>query len=181
MISKYINRFKLKLERIFYSFFYRFIAITKFSFISFSTKLYCQKGSKFQIGNNVRIRGGGIITIAPNSLLKLDDYCWVGPGCVIYCKKLIKIGKNTRIAHYTSIVDHDYSINKVVDFNTYNAEPIVIGDSVWIGNGCIILKNTIIDNFSIIGASSLLKSKNIPSNHLYFDKRSSVLKKINEK
>jgi acetyltransferase-like isoleucine patch superfamily enzyme len=181
MIYNYINRIKLKVERIFYSFYYRILAITNFSFISFSTKIYCQKGSNFEIGKNVRIRGGGIITIAPGSTLKLDDYCWIGPGCIIYCKKLITIGKKTRIAHYTSILDHDYVINNEVDFYTYTSEKIIIGDSVWIGNSCIILKNTIINNHSIVGASSLLKSKIVPMNHIYFDKRESVLKVINDK
>ena len=178
MTYNYINRIKLKFERIILSFYYRTLAISKFSFISFSTKIYCQKGSNLIIGRNVRIRGGGIITIAPGSTLILDDYSWIGPGCIIYCKKYISIGKRTRIAHYSSIIDHDYGFTNQVDFETYVSEKIIIGDSVWIGNSSIILKNSIINDNSIIGASSLLKSKIIPHNHIYYDKRESVLKQI---
>lgn len=180
-MSSYIRRFYLKIDRIFMSFYYRLLALSKFSYISFSTKVYCQKGSNFKIGRNVRVRGGGIITIAPGSTLILDDYCWVGPGCIIYCKEYISIGKRARIAHYTSIIDHDYGFTNQVDFDTYKVGKIIIGDLVWIGNSCIILKNTIINDNSIIGASSLLKSKIIPHNHIFYDKRESVLKQIHVK
>lgn len=177
-MNGYFQRFILKTERIYFSIFYRLIAITKFSFISFDTKLYCQKGSNLIIGKNVRIRGGGIITIAPGSTLKLDDFCWIGPGCVIYCKKYITIGLKSRIAHYTSIIDHDYGINNEVNFEEYICDKIIIGNFVWIGNSSIILKNTIINDNAIVGASSLIKSKIIPSNHIYYDRRDFVLKKI---
>jgi len=177
-VSNFKRRFYLKIERIYLSFYYRLLALCKFSFISFSTKIYCQKGSNFKIGKNVRIRGGGIITIAPGSTLILDDFCWVGPGCIIYCKDYISIGKKARIAHYTSIIDHDYAFNTQVDFDTYITGKIIIGSLVWIGNSSIILKNTIINDNSIIGANSLLKSKTIPHNHIFYDKRESVLKQI---
>lgn len=41
---------------------------------------------------------------------------------------------------------------------------IVVGDHVWIGQAATILKNTIIGSGSIIGATSLVSGKRIPSN-----------------
>lgn len=44
---------------------------------------------------------------------------------------------------------------------------IVIGDHVWIGQGCLLLKNTFIGSGSIIGGHSVISGKKIPSNQIW--------------
>jgi acetyltransferase-like isoleucine patch superfamily enzyme len=177
----YLYRIKKKIERIYLGYYFRCKAIMNFSFISFKTKIYAECGANFVIGKNVRVRAGCIITIASGSTLTLKNNSWIGPGCIIYCKNNITIGYSTRVAHYTSIIDHDYSFSGKINFDEYISKPIYIGNLVWIGNSCIILKDSHIGDNSIIGASTLLKSKKIPSNHIYYDKKNSVLYKLNEK
>jgi acetyltransferase-like isoleucine patch superfamily enzyme len=77
----------------------------------------------------------------------------------------MNIGNNVMIAANSTIVDSDH-IGNLKDgplkFQGISVENILIGDDVWIGSNCSILKGSQIGDHSIIGANSLVKGK-IPS------------------
>jgi len=53
----------------------------------------------------------------------------------------------------------------------------VIGDNVWIGAGCIILRGTVIGDNCVIGAGSVIKGK-IESNTLITQRRNEYKRSI---
>ena len=54
------------------------------------------------------------------------------------------------------------------------AEPVRIGDNVWLGANVVVLKGVTIGDNAVIGANSVA-SKNVPEGTLYFEKREPLL------
>lgn len=109
----------------------------------------------------------GIIEIGDHTMLN---------GVSVTAYQKVSIGKNCQIASNTLISDTDFhpikpsvrlqeSMGYLFDHNMVNKSPITIGDNVWIGWGCIILKGVNIGDNSIIAAGSVVL-KDIPSNVL---------------
>jgi len=103
--------------------------------------------------------------------LSLGDHSTIGPNCTIYCidSKLI-IGKKTGIGPGSIIMTGNHSTHLIgkfyKDYNKSDKLPgddavVVIGEDVWIGAGCILLKGAMIGRGSIVGAGSLI-NKPIP-------------------
>jgi acetyltransferase-like isoleucine patch superfamily enzyme len=109
----------------------------------------------------------GTIRIGENSMLN---------GVAITSYDSVTIGKNCQIASCTLITDTDYHptdpkirerevMGYKIDHNMVNKKPVVIGNNVWIGWGCIILKGVTIGDNSIIAAGAVVTS-DIPANAL---------------
>lgn len=107
----------------------------------------------------------GLIEIGDNTMLN---------GVCITAYKRVKIGKSCQIASCTLITDTDYhpinpdvryqeSLGQKFDYNLVNKQDVLIGDNVWIGWGCIVLKGVSIGDNSIIAAGSVVVS-DIPAN-----------------
>ncbi len=144
--------------------------------ISFGTTMYLHKGSKISIGKGVRIGKGVLISILPGGELSIDDNSIINFGAVIYVAKKIKIGRNVHIAHYSSIIDHNYKLDKSgpnfeKDLTT---QEVFIGNGVWIGANALILKGASVGNNSVVSAGSIL-SQNVPSNHIVTNERSTKI------
>lgn len=73
--------------------------------------------------------------------------------------KKIKIGDNCVIAAGVNIVDSNghvvNSINRTIGRD--NPKDIFIGNNVWIGMNCTILKGSIIGNNCVVAAGSIIK------------------------
>lgn len=80
----------------------------------------------------------------------------------------IRIGKNVKIGGGTSIYTTDFhSLNPVVrssdnDMKDRKTSPVIIGDNVFIGAKCIILKGVSIGENAVVGAGSVV-TKDIPA------------------
>ena len=107
----------------------------------------------------------GIINIGNNSMLN-------GVSITSYLK--VNIGSNCQIASSTLITDTDFhpidpherykeSMGKKIDYNIVNKKEVNIGNNVWIGWGCVILKGVTIGDNTIIAAGSVVVN-NIPEN-----------------
>ena len=92
------------------------------------------------IGDNVWI--GGSVTILPG--VTIGDDCFIGPNVSIYtaCHSTDPVERNSRREW---------------------AEPVTIGDNVWIGGSVTILPGVTIGNNVTIGAGSVV-TKDIPDN-----------------
>jgi acetyltransferase-like isoleucine patch superfamily enzyme len=73
----------------------------------------------------------------------------------ILCSKKITIGDNTTISWQSIIMDSDHHPVFDTNNNIINTPTeIIIGNNVWIGARCFILKNTYIDDGCIIAANT---------------------------
>lgn len=134
-----------------------------------------------KIGIGVRINscyrfnpiGGNTFTgiyIRSGACVKIGDNTGIS-NTAIYAAERIEIGDNCKIGGNVSIYDTDFhSVNylerrkKPEPFG--NAEPVYIGDDVFIGAHSIILKGVKIGDRSIIGAGSVV-TKDVPTDEIW--------------
>lgn len=103
----------------------------------------------------------------PESVIEIGDNVGAS-GVTIYARDSIKIGSNTRIGGNSKILDNDFHpVDPEMRLHASNenmkVRPIVIGENVFIGCNCLILKGTEIGDNTTIGAGSVVTGK-IPAN-----------------
>lgn len=150
------------------------------------------KGSSISIGDNfilnssflsnlvglyqksiIFARDGGNITIGSNVGLS---------GVTIYSRCGITIGDNTLIGGNTKILDNDFhptdpELRLKAPNENMQKKSIDIGNNVFIGCNCLILKGTKIGNNTTIGAGSVV-SGDIPDNCIAAGNPARVIKTI---
>jgi Acetyltransferase (isoleucine patch superfamily) len=140
----------------------------------FSGSLNCTGGSKVFLGRKIDVRKGAFLSSHDGGILRLGENVFVGSGCYFVSRKAINIGDNTKIGPNTIIYDHDHDYFKKGEYLKTEVE---IGNNVWIGAGCIILRGTKIGNNSVIGAGTLLKG-DYPSNSMIYNKKETIVKPL---
>jgi acetyltransferase-like isoleucine patch superfamily enzyme len=103
-------------------------------------------------------------TLAQTSKIIVGDKCDMNGTTVISRSKVIEIGKGTLIAGNCTIMDTDFHHIYPVDNRNkcqgsgddINDSDIHIGEYVWIGLNCIILKGVRIGRGSVIAAGSVV-------------------------
>jgi len=165
--------------RIYYSVFSRNIHIAKCVKINKWPILIYRSNSKIILKKNVILNSSNrnyhinlyapvkLMSDKPNAIISIGENTRIHGSCIHAFEK-IEIGKNCLIAANCQIFDasgHGTSVNKRF-FSQGNTKPILIGDNVWIGTGCIILPGTNIGNGSVISAGSVVGGI-IPENTLY--------------
>ena len=141
--------------------------------------IFSKSGNKMSIGNNVTIKSTFlsnlvglyqrtiIVTRTPEAKISIGNNVGIS-GATIYARKSIKIGDNTLIGGNTKILDNDFHpIDPILRKETPNerirSQEIEIGENVFIGCNCLILKGSRIGENSVIGAGSVV-SGDIPAN-----------------
>lgn len=105
-------------------------------------------------------------------------------GVAIYVEKGLVIGKNCLFGANTSIWDTDFHPISFIERRDVHSmetlsEAILIGDDVFVGGHCIILKGIKIGNRSIIGAGSIV-NKNIPDDEIWAGNPIKFIRKLND-
>ncbi|MEL6273844.1 MAG: acyltransferase [Bacteroidota bacterium] len=78
----------------------------------------------------------------------------------------VNIGDNVTIGQMVSILDHDHDFfmeNQQLQLSGYRTAPVNIGNNIWIGDKCTILRGVTIGDNVVIGANTLVH-KNVPPN-----------------
>lgn len=96
---------------------------------------------------------------------------YINRNVCIVAKETIRIGNHVSIGPNVCIYDHDHSRKSETGFIT---APIVIGNNVWIGSNCTILKGVTIGDNSIIAAGSEI-THDVPSNSVIYQKRTDTI------
>lgn len=84
----------------------------------------------------------------------------------IVAHEKIEIGKNVTIGQMVGILDHDHHYTfagKDMQLQGYDTAPIKIGNNVWLGDKCTVLKGVKIGNNVVAGANTLIH-KDVPDN-----------------
>lgn len=109
----------------------------------------CAGDGRLEIGNRVIYAIGGCITCMGH--IKIGDYCRFGNNVVI--------------------VDHDHNFKNQGE--EFLIGEITIGDRVWIGANCTILKDVHIGDDCVIAAGSVIK-KDVPPHTICYQKRETL-------
>jgi acetyltransferase-like isoleucine patch superfamily enzyme len=122
-------------------------------------------------GNLIGLIQPCMFTVFPDAVVTIGDNVGIS-GSTLRCSEAITIGNNTTIGSGCLIVDtdgHPQDVNerlhaddeiKTYYKNTKN-RPIVIGENVFIGARCIVMKGVTIGDGAIVGAGSVV-TKDVP-------------------
>jgi acetyltransferase-like isoleucine patch superfamily enzyme len=86
----------------------------------------------------------------------------VNYGSSISAAGAVKIGRDCLIGTYVNIMDSTFHNVEDRSWNM-EAEPVVIGDRVWLGNRCMIMKGVTIGENAVVAACSLV-TRDVPAN-----------------
>lgn len=117
---------------------------------------YCDYGKQISVGR--RFFANFNLTILDEASVTIGDDCFIGPNVSIYtaCHSTDPVERNTRMEW---------------------AEPVTIGDNVWIGGSVTILPGVTIGNNVTIGAGSVV-TKDIPDNVVAVGNPCKVIKRL---
>lgn len=122
--------------------------------MSESSELHVQGYFSLYYGCDVQIFKGGKLYLGSG---------FINSDTKIRCRNKIVIGEDVAISHNVLIIDcngHNLDCKEDV------GKPIHIGNHVWIGSKCIILKGVTIGDNSVIAAGTIV-TKDVPPNVLY--------------
>lgn len=117
---------------------------------------YCDYGKQISVGR--RFFANFHFTVLDEAKVTIGDDCFIGPNVSIYtaCHSTDPVERNTRREW---------------------AEPVTIGDNVWIGGSVTILPGVTIGDNVTIGAGSVV-TKDIPSNSVAVGNPCKVIKNL---
>ena len=122
-------------------------------------KIYFENGS-LELGENVTIYPG--VMFSGNGHVSIGNNVKIGKDTIIYANKNggVEIGNNTIIAAQSYIIDSNHSIekNELISSQKLDSKKIFIGNDVWIGANCTIIKGSHIRDGAVIGAKSLVNN-----------------------
>lgn len=132
--------------------------------IIFEGSAFIGQGSKISVGS------GGMIIFGRNFAMSAES--------AIISEQRIQFGEDCLLSWDVLIMDtdfHNISDSEGVIINP--PSPIIIGNHVWVGCRCLILKGTIISSGSIIAANSTVSATLGEENSIYAGSPSRVIKR----
>lgn len=145
-------------------------------------------GPKFSMhnilnGNPIGINNKCIFVVYENAKISIGSNVGISQSTLVAHANII-IGNNVKIGGGTCIYTSDFhSLNADIrrtdnDKENKMVSPVQIGDDVFIGAKCMILKGVKIGNRSIIGAGSVV-TKNIPDDEIWAGNPARFIRKAN--
>lgn len=140
-------------------------------------------GSSIEIGSSVQIVSSWrratsaclafparLRVFGPDAAIIIGDNCQLNGSSLTARSTSIILGKQVLLGPNCIIVDSDFHApwppeRRAQDAGMSRDAPVRIGDYVWIGMNCIILKGVTIGKGAIIGAGSVV-TRDIPANTL---------------
>jgi acetyltransferase-like isoleucine patch superfamily enzyme len=100
------------------------------------------------------------LLVSPGATLRIGDDVGINHGTEIEAWHDVRIGNNTMLAPYVSIIDHDR--HEIEPGAQMYRGPVVIGNNVWLCRNVCVMSGVTIGDGSVIGANSVV-TKDIPA------------------
>lgn len=137
-------------------------------------KLEIDKDASFSLGKKTQNRGNLYLGCKNKGCLEIGSHCFFNINASITCMKHIKIGDYCKFGNNLVIVDHDHDFKEAG--KEFTVAEIEIGNHVWVGAGCIILKGVKIGDHAVVAAGSVVH-KDVPAGSVYYDKREVICRR----
>lgn len=135
---------------------------------------------KVSIGNNVYIGGASLISKSSISIGNDVTMAW---GITIYDHDAHSVLWSERQYDnercYNDYINYNQNLNVTKNWDVVKSAPIKIGNKVWIGFDCLILKGVTIGEGAVIAAKSVV-TKDVPPYTLVAGNPAKVVKNISE-
>lgn len=139
--------------------------------ISKTAKFFIDENVTFNESNNFAVKKTGQLIVGKNTYIT---------RATIACFEKIEIGENCLIGEGSKIFDMNHLVKKnpfEISKSEFNTAPIKIGNNVWTGANCIILKGVTIGDNVVLGAGCVIH-KDIPANSIVNNKQELIIKPI---
>lgn len=171
------------------SFFFRLVYKVRYgSKVIFGKRVIVNHRFKFSgkgrayIGDDVNLwafeEKNRFATFSQNAVIRIGAGTRLN-GVLIQAGEKIVIGENCTIGS-AIIMDNDFhSINYINRNNKdfIHKKPVIIGDRVWLGGQCVILKGVKLGNEAVVGFRSVV-TKNVPEKVVVAGNPAKIVKKI---
>lgn len=136
-------------------------------------------GATLRFGNKIKMMRGDRLGVRKDAMLTIGDRTSINVGTMIICHDKIEIGEDTQIGPYCHILDHDHAYKTIEDLDSqkFNTAPVYIGNHVWIGANCVILRGSVIGDHCVVAAGTVVKGT-YEANSLIYTKREIKTKRI---
>ena len=137
------------------------------------SQLMIQKNAeKVCIGKNFKMETDAKVRVIDGGKLNIGESCFINCNSYITTLGTTTIGNNCMIGPGVMIFDHDHDFKAPggISSGKMIRGTIVIGNNVWIGANCMILKGAKIGDNAVIGAGCVINSE-IPANSVCIQKR----------
>lgn len=104
-----------------------------------------------------------------NGALSIGAKCFFNANMDITCIDHITIGDGCQFGQNVVIVDHDHNFRKEGE-GVLISSPITIGNNVWVGANCVILRGVTIGDNAVIAAGSVIHD-DVPADSVVYQKR----------
>lgn len=140
-------------------------------------KIEISGNGRVRVGSRLQNRGELRLICGDGASLEIGNHVVLNTGVCITSLGHVKIGDYCKLANHLILVDHDHNFRGQGE--EFVIGEVTIGDRVWVGANCTILKNVHIGNDCVIAAGSVV-SKDVPPGTLYRQKREIMYTPIEE-
>ena len=115
-------------------------------------------GERFVAEDNVYFK-----VVADEATLELGEHVFVGRGTEFDVLGRVVVGSHTVIAPGCFITDHNHGIagELRIDQQDCEAEPVTIGQDVWLGANVVVVAGVKIGDGAVVGAGAVV-TRNVP-------------------
>lgn len=120
-----------------------------------------ESNGKVFFSKNIKI-DDNVLLHAKGGNLYIGENCAISKGSVIVAERAnLTLGNDVLIGEYSSIrtCDHGIKRENLIRIQREKGSDIIIGNDVWIGRGCAVLKGSVIPDGCVLGANSIFNHK----------------------
>lgn len=121
--------------------------------------LLLDKDAELHIKEKMFIAYGSRIVLGPGARMKVGSM-GCGMNCMVVCLNSIIMGEQVMLGWNVTVMDgNGHPVGYEGQQTRENTKPVIIGNHVWLCNGCHVMKGSKIGDGAIIGARSFISGR----------------------